>query len=107
MKIFLLNIFLLLISSLSFGQCEDLKGSHDTTENWREEYIQYFNVDSTFEFIEADSVLIYYFSNSENETNYGMPCCYLLATKFAEAELDKHLKILNRKLEKKDADYFS
>ena len=57
--------------------------------------------------ISADSVLIYYLSDSNNETNDGMTCCYYIAEKFAQIELRKNIKLLNKKLAKEDSISFS
>jgi hypothetical protein len=92
---------------MTFAQCEDLKGNGEGMNKWKEKYLDYFNEDTTTQFIQADSVLIYYFSNQDNETNYGMPCCYYLADKYAQTELAEYLKILTAKLEKDDAINFS
>ncbi len=88
---------------MTFAQCEDLKGNGEGMNKWKEKYLDYFNAESTTQFIKADSVLIYYFSNQDNETNYGMPCCYYLADKYAQTELAYYLKILTAKLEKDDS----
>lgn len=93
-------------SFLTFAQCEDLKGNGEGMNKWKEIYLDYFNADSTTQFIKSDSVLIYYFSNNNNETNYGMPCCYYLADKYAQKELIYYLKILYNKLEKDDSAIF-
>ena len=87
---YLLTSTLIFASFQGFSQC-DLKGNKEGMENWRTEYFNYFGLDSTTtQVIEADSVLIFYFSNSENETNYGMPCCYYLAEEYAQLELKKN-----------------
>lgn len=98
----MLTSLLVLQFTGSFAQCE-LKGDPETRKNWRAEYISYFSLDSsTAELIKADSVLIFYLSNPANETNYGMPCCYYLAGKYAALELKKNLKLLYKQLEKED-----
>ncbi len=96
-----LTFFFVLTSILTFAQCE-LKGDKEGMKQWRNKYYDYFSLDTTTELIKADSVLIFYLSNSENETNYGMPCCYFLAEKYAQIELKKTLKLLYKKLEKED-----
>ena len=95
----LMNLGTLLI----FAQCQDLKGNPEEMEHWKDNYRDYFSVDSSFLFIKADSILIFYFSNSENETNYGMPCCYFLAEKYAQKELAEIIRMLYKKLEKQDS----
>ena len=98
-----LTIIVVLISSQTYAQCV-LKGNKDVLKNWRYEYFDYFSLDSTTtQVIKADSVLIFYFSNPENETNYGMPCCYYLAEEYAQLELKRNLKMLYKKLEKEDS----
>jgi hypothetical protein len=98
---------LIIASFQGFAQCE-LKGNKEGMENWRGEYFNYFSLDSTIsQVIKADSVLIFYFSNSENETNYGMPCCYYLAEEYAQLELKRNLKILYKNLDKEDSLTFS
>ena len=102
-----LPIPLILMSFQTFSQCV-LNGNKEVLKNWRYEYYNYFSLDSTTtQVIKADSVLIFYFSNSENETNYGMPCCYYLAEEYAQKELKRNLKILYKKLEKEDSLNFS
>lgn len=96
----------LFISVIVFGQCEDLTGNKDNISNWRSLYSDYFHLDSNVVTIKADSVLIYYFSNSKNETNYGMPCCYYLAEKYAQRELKDRLAFLYQKLVKTDVSNF-
>ena len=104
---YLLAFILVLTSSQTFAQCT-LKGNKEVLKNWRSAYFDYFTLDSaTTQLIKADSVLIFYFSNSENETNYGMPCCYYLAEEYAQSELKRNLKILYKKLEKDDSINFS
>ncbi len=116
MKIGLIISFLLLTIGLwpqtAFGQCEGLKNWNDSNliehlefgpENWKEAYYSYFISDSSIRLIKADSVLISYFSHPENVTNYGMPCCYFLATKYAEIELENLIDTLNKNLGKVDA----
>ena len=106
LKYFLASI-LILASFQTFAQCV-LKGNKEVLKNWRSEYFNYFSLDSTTtQVIKADSVLIFYFSNPENETNYGMPCCYYLAEEYAQLELKRNLKILYKKLEKEDSVNFS
>jgi hypothetical protein len=104
-KIFI-TIITILISSATFAQCEGLKGNSEGMENWKDNYRDYFGVDSTFQFIKADSILIFYFSNTQNETNYGMPCCYYLADKYAQTELADYLNVLYKSLEKIDSANF-
>ena len=100
---YFLTTVLTLISFQSFTQCV-LKGNKEAQKNWKAEYFDYFSLDSTTtQIIQADSVLIFYFSNPENETNYGMPCCYYLAEEYAQLELKRNLKILYKKLEKEDS----
>src|SRR5258705_12388835 len=80
-----LTFGLVLTSFMTFAQCERLKGNKEGMKNWRSIYYNYFSLDSsTTQAIKADSVLIFYFSNSENETNFGMPCCYFLAEEYAQ-----------------------
>jgi hypothetical protein len=99
-----LTFVMCLISYLTFAQCEGLKGNKAGMKNWRSMYFTYFSLDSTTtQVIKADSILIFYFSNSENETNYGMPCCYYLAEQYAQSELKINLKILYKILEKDDS----
>jgi uncharacterized protein YecT (DUF1311 family) len=102
-KIYYLTAILTLSSFLTFAQCENLEGNKEGMKNWKENYFNYFNIDTTSLVIKSDSVLIYYFSNKENETNYGMPCCYFVADKYAKTELDANLKLLYKKLEKQDS----
>jgi len=100
---YLLTTVLILISFQNSAQCV-LKGNKEVQKNWRSAYFDYFSLDSTTtQTILADSVLIFYFSNPENETNYGMPCCYYLAEEYAQLELKRNLKILYKKLEKEDS----
>lgn len=100
---YFLTTVLILISFQSFAQCV-LKGNKEVQKSWRAEYFDYFSLDSTTtQVIQADSVLIFYFSNPENETNYGMPCCYYLAEEYAQLELKRNLKMLYKKLEKEDS----
>ena len=95
-KYFLVSI-LVLTSLHAFAQCT-LKGNKEVLKNWRAEYFNYFSLDSaTAPVIKADSVLIFYFSNPENETNYGMPCCYYLAEKYAQVELKRAIILTARK----------
>ena len=94
----------MLLSFFAFAQCERLKGNQEVIADWKAEYFNYFSLDSsTNDVIKADSVLIYYLSNSDNETNYAMPCCYFLAEQFAQTELKENLTILYSKLEKEDS----
>ena len=102
-KKYFLASLLSLISFMTFAQCEGLKGDKDGMKHWERKYFDYFNIDSTTQLIKADSVLIFYFSNDENSTNYAMPCCYHLAEKFAQTELKRNLEILYKKLEKQDS----
>lgn len=96
-----------LISIVVAAQC-DLKGNKAILKTWKSGYYNYFNVDSTTtQLISADSVLIYYLSDSSNETNNAMACCYYLAEKYAEIELRKNIKLLYKKLEKEDSISFS
>jgi hypothetical protein len=98
---------LILISVVTAAQC-DLKGNKAILKTWKSEYYSYFNADSTtIPLISADSVLIYYLSDSDNETNYAMPCCYYLAAKYAQIELRKNIRLLYKKLEKEDSISFS
>ncbi|MBX3165700.1 MAG: hypothetical protein KF900_14585 [Bacteroidetes bacterium] len=103
---YILTCFVCNISLMTYGQCEDLTGNPEEMKNWKSMYFEYFHLDSTSATIKADSVLIYYLSNSKNETNYGMPCCYFNAEKFANEELAERLKLLYSKLEKSDAENF-
>jgi hypothetical protein len=98
---------LTLASILTFAQCEGLKGNEEGMKLWKYKYYNYFSIDTTTALIKADSVLIYYLSNPDNETNYGMPCCYYLAEKYAQLELKRNLKILYKRLEKEDSINFS
>ena len=98
---------LITLSIQSFGQCENMIGDSTIRGNWKKSYVEYFRVDSNSQFIKADSVLISYFNNSDNETNYGMPCCYYLAEIFAQRELREKVKILNLYLEKEDLNNFT
>ena len=101
---YFLTAVLFLTSLQTFAQCEGLKGDKEVMKNWRSAYFNYFSLDSTTsKVIKADSVLIFYLSNSENQTNYGMPCCYYLAENYAQIELRRNLKILYKKLEKEDS----
>ena len=97
---------MILVTLLTFAQCEDLKGNPEGMKYWKNNFRDYFSVDSSFQFIKADSVLIFYFSNSKNETNYGMPCCYFLAEKYAQKELAENIRMLYKKLQKQDSIYF-
>lgn len=91
-------------SFFAYAQCEGLKGNEEVAADWKAEYYHYFSLDSsTNDVIKADSVLIYYLSNSDNETNYVMPCCYFLTEQFAQTELKENLAILYSKLEKEDS----
>lgn len=99
----LIATLMILVSLSAFTQCKDLKGNSEGIEHWKDNYRAYFNVDSSFQFIKADSILIFYFSNPQNETNYGMPCCYFLAEKYAQKELAENIRILYKKLEKQDS----
>lgn len=76
-------------------------------KNWKNKYREYWAVDSALQFITADSVLIFYITNEENETNYGLPCCYFFAEQYAQTELKNVLKLFYSKLEKEDSLYFS
>jgi hypothetical protein len=96
------------ISVMTMAQCDGLKGNKAILNTWKSEYCNYFSVDSTTtQLISADSVLIYYLSDSSNDTNYGMPCCYYLAGKYAQIELRRNVKLLYKKLEKEDSISFS
>lgn len=90
-----------------FGQCESLTGNNAGMKNWKNKYREYWAVDSALQFITADSVLIFYITNEENETNYGLPCCYFFAEQYAQTELKNVLKLFYSKLEKEDSLYFS
>jgi len=97
-----------LVSAIANAQCDGLKGNKTILKTWKAEYCDYFNADSTkTKFISADSVLIYYLSDSDNESNLTMPCCYYLATKYAKTELRKNVRFLYKKLEKEDSLSFS
>jgi uncharacterized protein YecT (DUF1311 family) len=103
-KSYCLTLASIFLSFFAFSQCEDLKGNQEVNADWQAEYFRYFNLDfSANAIIKADSVLIYYLSNSDNETNYAMPCCYFLAEHFAQTELKENLTILYAKLEKEDS----
>src|SRR5258705_3334954 len=102
-KYFLVLVFIT-TGIMTLAQCEGLKGDKEGMNEWRKKYFEYFSTDSTTtRLIKADSVLIFYLSNGENETNYGMPCCYYLAEKYAQVELKRNLKLLYKKLEKQDS----
>jgi len=97
-----------MVSVITNAQCDGLTGDKTILKTWKAEYCNYFSVDSAqTQFISADSVLIYYLSDSNNESNLAMPCCYYLATKYAKAELRKNIKLLYKKLEKQDSLSFS
>jgi uncharacterized protein YecT (DUF1311 family) len=103
-----LTFIFVLASFFTFAQCEGLKVDKEVRKNWRSEYFNYFSLDSTTtQLIKADSVLICYLSNPDNQTNFAMPCCYFLAEDYAKLELKKNLKILYKKLEKEDSISFS
>lgn len=104
---YLLAFVFFLNCRLTYSQCENLKGDSLGVKNWTTKYQDYFRCDSTTPLIKADSVLIYYLYNAYNETNYGMPCCYYLAEKYAKLELAGKLKILYGKLEPEDSTNFS
>lgn len=99
----LILIFVIFLPVRIFGQCENLTGNNSGMNNWKNKYREYWAIDSAFQFITADSVLIFYITNEENETNYGFPCCYFLAEQFAQTELKKTLKMFYSKLEKEDS----
>ncbi len=102
-KKYFLTFVLTLTSVMAIAQCEGLKGDKVGMKQWKRKYFDYFSIDTTTQLIIADSVLIFYLSNEENETNYAMPCCYFLAEKYAETELKRNLNILYKKLEKQDS----
>lgn len=102
-KFFFSTFILTFISLISNAQCEDITGNNEGMKNWKEKYFEYFQSDSSKPLIKADSVLIYYFSNKENETNYGMPCSFYLGRIYAQKELKHYLNILYSKLEKQDS----
>lgn len=96
------------VSVITIAQCDGLKGNKAILKTWKAEYCNYFSTDSTnTQFISADSVLIYYLSDSNNGSNLAMPCCYNLATKYAKTELRKNIKLLYKELEKEDSVSFS
>ena len=99
-----LTLVLTFSYALTFAQCEGLKGNKEGMKNWKQKYMEFWEIDSSFQFIAADSVLIYYITNEDNETNSsGISCCYYLADKFAQTELTDILKSLYSNLEKEDS----
>lgn len=107
-----LTLFLNFGINSVFGQCEGLKSWSDPqlvghlefgSGRWQQAYSNYFRSDSCVKLIAADSVLMSYLSHPENQTNYGMPCCYILATEFAEIELEAFIKSLYQNIGKIDS----
>jgi hypothetical protein len=116
MKIHLIISVLVLIIELlpysTFGQCDSLKNWSDINltehlkygpEKWKKSYYDYFHSDSGDRLITADSVLISYLRHPENQTNFGMPCSYFLATSYAENELNRLIEVLNKNLGEVDS----